>query len=123
METGIPWWAIFGAIVIFSSLLAVFTMHTPESTDPVSTADIERLLDNRLFQVGEMKAVVATLSQKPLGTDGTTVAKLPEGTNVVTLPDGTIRLALPVRISGTGVSGFTSAAVAALTVRKPGDDR
>ena len=94
-----------------------FNFHAGED----SSEDLRHLRDAlNVETVRELRETIDDLPQKPLGTDGTTYVDLPNGTRVVTLPSGEIRLALPVQISGTVVSGFTSASAATVT-RKPED--
>ena len=46
---------------------------------------------------------IRSLPQHPLG-EGHTFAELPAGTRLVSMADGSFRLAMPVRLSGIGIS-------------------
>ena len=135
VEPDIPWWVVFAGTIILACGVGVLVTHLPRR-DPASVEDIEKLpsvedieklpsvedieklFDVRLLRIQEFKAALATLPKKPLGADGTTVAKLPPGTNAVTLPSGEVRLALPVPIvsrASTTISSDTPT----LTIDKP----
>ena len=114
METGIPWWVIFAAVIIFAALLAIFTTHSRKDDEPLTRGSYKELLAANNLELKTFKSMVDDLPMEPLGTSGAKYARLPDRTNVVKLPDGTIRLAFPVQLSAAfegDVVGRLSAAV------------
>ena len=64
-----------------------------------------------------LQETMRSIPQEPLG-NGHTYARLPNGTNIVSMADGTMRLALPKRVSGVGVSHSWSTSQPSVTHRR-----
>ena len=121
VETGIPWWAIFAAVIVFASLLSVFSVHTSKENTPATKGDLLSALAAHNLELKSVRETIDSLDMEPLGTDGTQWAPLPDGTNAVKLPDGTFRLATPVRPGGIGVSVIMGNPSAELSAAPPED--
>ena len=88
--------------------------------DPRDEAgEIEKAMDQKTVQ--GLQETMQQLPQEPL-SNGHTLARLPEGTNIVSMADGSYRLALPVRLSGVGFTGFASGELKATLIKSPGGD-